>query len=201
MRYLNKTNLKNALYAMSMLLFLAACGGGGGGSKENSSGEDSSTTKTDTASNTQTNEPSAEEKAKKDFEENTLKKYPEISENLVRKWKEISFEHKDGSIENVEKANDYLIFKKDGTFEEYFHSDKKIEAGRWRLVKDGKAVHLTSTEHRVMQDVERDIVELTAEKFVWLDNIKKKSTFKAVTGEGPGSTTDKAAEKPTKTKD
>lgn len=181
MKFLKMTRstkwLQTAMCALAMVLFLAACGGG---TKENNTDtKDDTTAKKETA-NAESKEPSKEEKAKTDFEENTLKKYPETVTKLVRKWKEISFEHKDGKVENVEKENDYLIFKKDGTFEEYFHTDKKIEAGRWKLVKDGKVIHLTSTEHRVMQDVERDIVELTADKFVWLDNIKKKSTFKPV---------------------
>ena len=178
MKFLKMTHskkiLQTAICALAMVFFLAACGGGG--TKENNTD-----TKDDTTANNETaNAESKEEKAKKDFEENTLKKYPEIATKLSRKWKEISFEHKDGKIENVEKENDYLIFKKDGTFEEYFHTDKKIEAGRWKLVKEGKVIHLTSSEHRVMQNVEREIVELAADKFIWLDNIKKKSTFKPV---------------------
>lgn len=64
--------------------------------------------------------------------------------------------------------------------------NQKIEAGRWAFEKEGKVVHLYSTEHRVMQDVRREIVELTADKLVWLDNTKKKSTFKLVGESGGG---------------
>lgn len=196
MKLFNKSTLKHTLYAMAMAFFLASCGGGAT-NKGTENSDTAAVNKNETASTTEKTEESPEEKAKKDFEENTLKKYPQIVDNLVRRWKEVSFEHKDGKIENVEKENDYLIFKKDGTFEEYFHTDKKIEAGRWRLVKEGKVLHLTSTEHRVMQDVERDIVELTADKFVWLDNIKKKSTFKAVAEEKTeAGSNDKPVEKP-----
>ncbi len=194
MKLINKSTLKHTLYAVAMAFFLVSCGGSDK-EKSTDSTDTASVSKDETANNTEKTEESPEEKAKKDFEENTLKKYPQIVDNLVRKWKEISFEHKDGKVENVEKENDYLIFKKDGTFEEYFHTDKKIEAGRWRLVKEGKVVHLTSTEHRVMQDVERDIVELTADKFVWLDNIKKKSTFKAVAEEKTEGGNEKPVEK------
>ena len=176
-------------YVLVFVLFLAACGGG---AKENNTAEDTTAAQdTAAAANTDANtnqEMTPEDKIKKEFEQNT-QAYAEIIGQLAKKWKEVSFEHKDGKVENVEKENDYLIFKNDGTFEEYFHTDKKIEAGRWALEQDGKVVHLFSTEHRVMQDVRREIVELTAEKMVWLDNTKKKSTFKLV-GESGGDATE-----------
>jgi len=181
---LKRRSLLNGLYALALVLFLAACGGG---AQENNTEADT-TAKQDTTATADTNkEMTPEDKMKKAFEENT-KAYAEIIGKLSKKWKEVSFEHKDGKIENVEKENDFLVFKSDGTFEEYFHTDKKIEAGLWSLEKDGKVVHLFSTEHRVMQDVRREIVELTADKMVWLDNTKKKSTFK-LAGESGGDTT------------
>jgi len=183
---LTRRSLLTGLYAMALVLFLAACGGG---TKENNT-EGDTTTKQDTTATADTNkEMTPEDKMKKAFEENT-KNHAEIISKLAKKWKEISFEHKDGKIENVEKENDYLVFNSDGTFEEYFHTDKKIEAGLWSLEQDGKVVHLFSTEHRVMQDVKREVVELTADKMVWLDNTKKKSTFK-LAGESGGDTTAK----------
>lgn len=179
---LSKNSVAMSMYTLALVAFLSACRGGS--VKENTNDTKDSnttaTTNTDSANVSSNEEKNPEAKIKQDFKENTLKKYPEIVAKLSKKWKEISFEHKDGKIENVEKENDYLVFKNDGTFEEYFHTDKKIEAGNWKLVKEGKVIHLTSTEHRVMQDVEREIVELDADKFVWLDNTKKKSTFKSV---------------------
>lgn len=189
MNYLTKMKLSKNSVAMSistlaLVVFLSACGGGTVKETTHDAKDSSTVANTDSASVSSNNEQNPETKIKQEFEENTLKKYPEIVAKLSKKWKEISFEHKDGKIENVEKENDYLVFKNDGTFEEYFHTDKKIEAGNWKLVKEGKVIHLTSTEHRVMQDVEREIVELDADKFVWLDNTKKKSTFKSVAETG-----------------
>lgn len=189
MNYLTKMKLSKNSVAMSistlaLVVFLSACGGGTVKETTHDAKDSSTVANTDSASVSSNNEQNPETKVKQEFEENTLKKYPEIVAKLSKKWKEISFEHKDGKIENVEKENDYLVFKNDGTFEEYFHTDKKIEAGNWKLVKEGKVIHLTSTEHRVMQDVEREIVELDADKFVWLDNTKKKSTFKSVAETG-----------------
>ncbi|OJJ23861.1 hypothetical protein BKI52_05795 [marine bacterium AO1-C] len=186
---LTKKSLFTGFYALALVLFLAACGGG---AKENNT-ETDTTAKQDTTATADTNkEMTPEDKMKKAFEENT-QAYAEVIGKLSKKWKEVSFEHKDGKVENVEKENDYLIFKNDGTFEEYFHTDKKIEAGLWSLEKEGKVVHLFSTEHRVMQDVRREIVELTADKMIWLDNTKKKSTFKLVgesSGDADGTKTD-----------
>lgn len=179
---LTRKSLLTGFYALALVLFLAACGGG---TKENNTDSDTTAKDTATADATEKKEMTPEDKIKKDFEANQQSMAEKVTQ-LAKKWKEVSFEHADGKVENVEKENDYLIFKSDGTFEEYFHTDKKIEAGRWAFEKEGKVVHLYSTEHRVMQDVRREIVELTADKLVWLDNTKKKSTFKLVGESGGG---------------